>query len=599
MAAVMLFSGFLLRVGGIDNDFRRARELHKRGEATLAIRIADSALDQALAQKKPDEILEALLFVNTILREQNENEKALTRLYQVLDSARKMGYRKIQAVALGKIGELFYDLGQLDEAIRYYDASLAVLKDTGWIREEIECINGRAMAMALKGQWEEAMADFTRSLSYFDNRRLDDPILLSKTHNYCGLILNRFSDYDNARNHFETALVIAEKFAANDLMARYTNNLALTYKNENRDEEATNLLQKGLEISRKAKDKKQEFVAHLSLGDLASKARRYQVSYDHYNQAYDLNSHLKNRQAQAILLLKRGSAFFDDNRTEQARSDLEAARVIAEEIGNRDALDHIYRKLITIHKKQGDIEPELLIHEKLEKLSETIFDPEISGAIHKIRAQYETEKMLKRIDREKSLWYRLLIVFGGLGLLSLSTAALIWLNRIRLKKKMAGLVRQKEEQIRQQSVQIRSLQEKIDEYFAEKGKQKYKGSQLSDTDSRFYLDCLQELMNDAELYLDNGLTLSKLAKHMKMHPKILSQLINSETGGNFNEYINSFRIMEARRLLENRDCNGMTILEIAYDSGFNSKSTFNLLFRKEIGISPKQYREEYNEKRQE
>ena len=99
---------------------------------------------------------------------------------------------------------------------------------------------------------------------------------------------------------------------------------------------------------------------------------------------------------------------------------------------------------------------------------------------------------------------------------------------------------------------------------------------------------LREAMQGRSLYRDPDLTLGALAKRLEIPPVSLSQLINRETGGNFHRYINGLRIQEACRLL--LDDPGKTVLEILYEVGFNSKSTFNSAFKAGTGMTPREYR---------
>ena len=65
---------------------------------------------------------------------------------------------------------------------------------------------------------------------------------------------------------------------------------------------------------------------------------------------------------------------------------------------------------------------------------------------------------------------------------------------------------------------------------------------------------------------------------------------------NFNQFLNKYRIEEAKKRLKDPEENQFVVLKIAYDVGFNSKSTFNTAFKKFTGMSPSQYRETYQEK---
>ncbi|SED06744.1 AraC-type DNA-binding protein [Tenacibaculum sp. MAR_2009_124] len=98
---------------------------------------------------------------------------------------------------------------------------------------------------------------------------------------------------------------------------------------------------------------------------------------------------------------------------------------------------------------------------------------------------------------------------------------------------------------------------------------------------------LKRFMKENKPYLDDSLTLQKLAKQINIPEKHLSFVINKVVGKHFYDYINFHRIEEAKILLKNKDLN---IQEIMYDIGFNSKSSFNAAFKKNTATTPSTYR---------
>lgn len=101
---------------------------------------------------------------------------------------------------------------------------------------------------------------------------------------------------------------------------------------------------------------------------------------------------------------------------------------------------------------------------------------------------------------------------------------------------------------------------------------------------------IQKIMEGDKPYTDPNLTLRKLAEYLEMNPKQLSGLINVSFQKNFYTYINEFRLEEVKKLLIDKDTGHLTIVAIAEKAGFNSKSTFNSYFKKETGMTPKQYK---------
>lgn len=91
-------------------------------------------------------------------------------------------------------------------------------------------------------------------------------------------------------------------------------------------------------------------------------------------------------------------------------------------------------------------------------------------------------------------------------------------------------------------------------------------------------------------YLDPYLSLEKLAEEMDTSTSSLSKLINTYAGSNFPDYINSLRIVEAKKLLSDTSFSSYTMVSIGLECGFNSKSTFYSAFKKFTGQTPTAYR---------
>lgn len=104
-----------------------------------------------------------------------------------------------------------------------------------------------------------------------------------------------------------------------------------------------------------------------------------------------------------------------------------------------------------------------------------------------------------------------------------------------------------------------------------------------------YKQRLIRSMVEEKEYLNTSLTLRKLAEDIKIHPNQLSWLLNESLRQNFNEFLNRYRLKHFKKLAVSPNQNHLTILGLAYESGFNSKSVFNSFFKKEEGTTPKKW----------
>lgn len=121
-------------------------------------------------------------------------------------------------------------------------------------------------------------------------------------------------------------------------------------------------------------------------------------------------------------------------------------------------------------------------------------------------------------------------------------------------------------------------------------KSKYKNSALNESMSNRIISRLTAAMDSEKPYLKNNLSLSDLADIVSTSPNYLSQVINQQLHMNFFDYINSYRIEMAKKLIIKPLPHTKTILDIAMESAFNSKSAFYAAFKKQAGITPAQFK---------
>jgi AraC-like DNA-binding protein len=118
----------------------------------------------------------------------------------------------------------------------------------------------------------------------------------------------------------------------------------------------------------------------------------------------------------------------------------------------------------------------------------------------------------------------------------------------------------------------------------------YRKSGLTDEEAQNHLKNLLSVMESDKPYLKSDLTLRELAEKLSMSAHNLSEILNTRLNQNFYDFINRYRVEEVKRKLADTESGKYSLLAIAFDSGFNSKSAFNTIFKKQTGVTPSQYR---------
>ena len=120
---------------------------------------------------------------------------------------------------------------------------------------------------------------------------------------------------------------------------------------------------------------------------------------------------------------------------------------------------------------------------------------------------------------------------------------------------------------------------------------KYQKSTLNEKKINKYWSRLETLFEQQQTYMQEDLNLSHLAELLGISSHELSQVINMKSGSNFYELVNRYRINKARELLENPENSQQKLLAIGMEVGYKSQSTFYSQFNRQVGMTPKRYRD--------
>ena len=124
---------------------------------------------------------------------------------------------------------------------------------------------------------------------------------------------------------------------------------------------------------------------------------------------------------------------------------------------------------------------------------------------------------------------------------------------------------------------------------SQKEHKRYERSGLKKEEAEKYIKELLQYMEDKEPWLNSKLNLKDVADHLNLSVHHLSQIINEQLGKTFFDFVNEYRVKEVKKLIEESKHEQFTLLAIAHQSGFNSKSSFNSIFKRLTKVTPSEY----------
>lgn len=312
--------------------------------------------------------------------------------------------------------------------------------------------------------------------------------------------------------------------------------------------------------------------AYTVAGDLETVKKNYDKAEEYYLKSLSFNE----RRNDAFLYLRYGNLMFEKGDYQKAitlfRNGIEAA----EKSQSMEYRYELYKGMANSYYELGDKDSTIKYVLKHYQEKESVFNIQNESEFNQLLRDYDKVVYEKKIQEKESSTYIAVLLLAVISVICAS----IWVM-YRRKNRMYRQIVEQHRQLLQEKENIRGLATRLE-------KTKESGE---DNQERELYEKIEHLMNEEKAYRMNDISLDKLAEMIGTNRTYISRAINNFTGKSFYNYVNSYRIEEATRILADPE-KDIPLKNLSDMLGYNSISVFYRVFQKEIGCPPSKYREQ-------
>ncbi|RSC92512.1 AraC family transcriptional regulator [Tenacibaculum singaporense] len=460
----------------------------------------------------------------------------------------------------------------------YSDSLYNISKKNNLKALQVKALVNQAISLNIQTKYVEGITLYKKALAIAktipESKQAETVVLVN-----LGNIYNNVELYEKSIETMEKALKQATYMKNPNLIKMAAlNGLSTSYSALNKEKKSLLYAQ---QVKKIGEETGNESIILTSLNHISSsyyKLGEYEKSIEIANRARKYKAFEKNTRVKAWILVNLGVANLKLEFYNKAEGYLKQALSIASE-KNIEEIEMICYKNLAITYQKLNKTTAYLNAEKQHNKSRISFlknqkkaiteelKAEIKAKEETVLAKEDTEALFSE-QQKTTLWFSVFCVIGLGGL--------FW---IYIKKNEEKSV----------TKETNEITEKIKET-----PEKYKNSSLSKEDRVSYQQKILKAIEEEKIYLNHDLTQANFAKKLSLSSHHLSEVFSFEFDKNFYQLINSYRIKEAKKILELPTNKDYKIIAVAYDAGFKSKTTFNRVFKEQTGYTPTEYRKKTN-----
>ncbi len=394
---------------------------------------------------------------------------------------------------------------------------------------------------------------------------------------YCtGMVYKEKKEYDTALKYFSNAVILSRKVVEKNHLPFALTCLGQTYLLKNNPAEAQKHFDESFRISKAIDDKKGIALTHNSIAEASMLSGNLNNSISNYRMALSYLNAIPDKAGISQTLEKLSKVYDMQGNLQQAALLASQALSVADSfniVNQQEALLPLvagyFARLNETAKAYKSLQRYINIKQSGTSLSSRQIQVEYESQLR----NHEASLLMEKHNKQKAIAYTAIAAFIVVGILLL----LIYLKNKDLKSSYKYLY--------EKHIALSQKEEELSEI-----KKITKGrSPLKEDFHQGLLDQLTDLMQTEKVFLTKELSLDDLAKRLNTNRTYLSQFINDQFQSNFSNYVNEYRVKEARKILLQPAGKLLKIEAIAQDVGFNSKSSFNIAFKKFTGLTPSDF----------
>ncbi len=513
--------------------------------------------------------------------------------------AEKLKSTEEEAIAYKTIGYAVYRQGDYDQSILYYEKALESYLEAKQYFDASTVSNYLGDAYTMKNDYAKALTYLTAAEKSCDSllnthhnrisvRRLYSIILTNR-----GMLYNELDSIEKPLMLFTKALRYANETGDSTRITASFSNIGMIYKKQKKYDLALNKYFKALEVSQKTGNKDHQIPILNNIANIYGKTGKSDTALIFYQKAKKITIETGDKYKLAQVNYNISHTYFNLGYYSTALDYALLSLEVSMQTKSLKVIYDNYELLSMIYEKLGRNKQSLEYHKRFAELKDSVIGLETREEIADLLVKYETEKRekentllhydleLKKVDiNRKNL---LLLIYHIVIAIVVIFSIIIFFLLKQKSKAYNALVKQ--------NLKSLNIEKKLEESILEQSD--HSPPQQSDTDNIFKeLDTrLIKFLAEERPYLAADVNQEEFCQKLSTNRTYLSQMINRNYNLSFNDLLCEYRVRAARELLADPANKHLSIEGIGEMAGFKNNATFNRKFKKQLSLTPKQFRD--------
>ena len=551
-----------------------------------AERLADSYLQDG-------EPLEAAAYMNEVALAAYELDmygKSLSFYWKILDILLKLDDQENIPSVLINMGQTYEKMGLHDSAIYYNQQAIGLSQTPGFEIELSTAYGNQGVVYKIMGDFGRALENYQKA--YDISKDLDDPDMMATDLNNIAAVYLQWGKYALAKDYFERALHIYQQSGSTDHVEITLNNIANLYQQQGKYDTALIFYRQALAIARKMERTGSVAIKLGNIGVIYYELKNYDSAIYYQKQALDISRNLGHRITVCNNLQNLGESYLAINELVLAEQYITESLECARDLQAKPIMVKNYKSLSELYERTGNPQKALETHKQYDAIKDSIFTDRTQEKLVEMEALYKNEKKQQQIElllkdkeldqvrihkNQQMLWWTgsmIAVLLLAVSVISALLAQKSRANRLIVEKNLRLM---KEDNNDEMTVIIKN------------------SPSISEEEKTRLLAELNRLFKMEKIFTQKQLSLTALAEMLNTNIAYLSYIFNTDFDEHFTDLINRLRVEEAQKHFVAGMHKKITIEAISESVGFNSRTTFNIQFKKFAGVTPSIFIKNLNE----